>query len=1019
MSAQRPLERRQLTVMLCDLVGSTAMSQRLDAEDLAALIQHYRQRCTAVIQRHGGVVAQFVGDGILAYFGYPRAHEDDAERALRAAIDIAGTAAQPAQDAGDTQVHIGIATGLVVIGDLAAASPASSAFATDANVEVSAVGSAPNLAARLQGLAGPGMIVVADATRRLTGGTFEYADLGRHTLRGFDAPVPAWQVLGESRVGGRFRALRAQALTPLVNRHAELQTLRDLWAAAQAGDGRAVLLSSEPGVGKSRLAEELASRIASDDCQRLWYYCSAHLQGTPLAPLVRQLALAAGLAASDDAARRLRKLRVLVRRAGRDAPDAVPLLASLMAVPYEPAYPALQMSAQRQKHRLFEVLLQLLAAHASRRTVLIVVEDLHWIDPSSDELIGLLIDRLQALRVLVLLTARPEFQAHWDDKPQLVHLPLTALARDDSIAMIETLCANRDIPAPTVREIAERADGLPLYIEDLTRDMLEQAGAQQDTPRGSAFLPVPATLNDALMARLDRLGSAKRVAQIGAVIGREFAYELLAKVADLSDEALREELQRLVESGLLLPGRSTDVLRHGFKHALVRDAAYASLLKREQAALHARIAKVLIDAFPERADAQPELLARHLEAADDAAGAIAYLVRAAELAAGRSGFVEAIAHLERALALAARLPDSAARTRQLLRLHVALGDVNAEYRGFSAPDCGAAYAKALDACRTLDDAPEIYAVLSRLGAFHITRAEFAQCRAVGEECLSRAVAQSLAPAQVMGHRMLGGTSMLTGRFAEARTHLEEALALYDAGARMPADGSVPGDIQDQKTSVLGYLALTLSIMGETEAGARAAHAGLAHSRVTGDPHTVNFALCFLAAALHIQGDAREALQRATESLALAREQRFATWVGISQMIRGASLVGTGRAAEGLAEILAGMNAHREMAAGAYQPFGISLLVQGLVAQQRYDDARAAIAQARAIGERTGERFYFAELARLDAEILARQGSVDEAETGLRAAIDLAREQHAHLFEARSAEVLARLALSSAAASGSP
>ena len=905
MSDKRALERRQLTVMLCDMVGSTALSVQLDAEQLTELIQAYRKRCGAIIKHHGGTVAHYVGDGILAYFGYPRAHEDDAERAVRAALDIASGSVQPSPDGLDCQVHIGIATGVVVVGDLSgnARLPTGDPSYSGNVEEVSAMGAAPNLAARLEALGEPGSVVVSEQTRRLTGGIFEYADLGRHDLRGFDAPIQAWRVVGESNVLSRFQALRAAALTPLVDRVVELRQLREIWSAVCKGRGSAVLLSSEPGVGKSRLTEEVAAHVADTACLRFWYYCSSHLQSTPLAPVIRQLTLAAGIADGDDAERKLARLEALVRTTADNPAEAVPLLASLLSIPYESRYPALPMSVQRQKHRLFQVLMHLLEAAALRQPVLLVVEDLHWIDPSTDELIGVLIDRLKELPVLALLTARPEFQSHWDDKPQLVTMPLVPLDRDDSIAMIESLCANRNIPAPTVRQIADKTDGLPLFIEDLTRDMLELVEQQRlegavAKPEARQGLAIPATLTDALMARLDRLGDAKRVAQIGAVIGREFAYELLSRVTDMPGEILKEELYRLVESGLLLRSRSADTLIYGFKHALVRDAAYSSLLKKDQTGLHARIAGILVDEFPETADAQPELLANHFEAAGDTDHAVRHLVKAAELSARRSGFVEAITHLERGLGILAAQPESRARMRQELLLYIALGDINAEYRGFSAAECGDAYRKALGLCRALGDAPEIFSVLSRLGSFHITRAEFSQCREVGEECLARAAGQPLQAPFVMGHRMVGGMSFLTGEFTAARRHLEQALVLYDQDAASERGQQVI-DVQDQKSSVLCYLALTLSIMGYLDSGLRAAEESLRHSRTLGDPHTVNFSLCFLAAVLHIQSDSQQALLRATESLELAREQRFATWIGISQMIRGASLVQNGSCAEGL------------------------------------------------------------------------------------------------------------------------
>jgi class 3 adenylate cyclase/tetratricopeptide (TPR) repeat protein len=1013
MSSAAPLERRQLTVMMCDLVGWTSLSLKLDAEELTELVRAYRQRCGTIINAHGGTVAQYVGDAVMAYFGYPRAHEDDAERAIRAALAIV-SARGSARGAADSEVHIGIATGEVVVGNLGGVGGPLAGGGTVPAVrdDVSAVGSAPNLAARLQALAEPGRVVVSEQTRTLAGGIFEYADLGRHVLKGVDDPVHAWEVVGESTVRSRFHALRASASAPLVNRRAELQELRELWNSVQAGEGRALLLTGEPGVGKSRLADEVARQIVDRRCLTLWYYCSPHLQSSPLAPLVRQLSFAIGFTEKDDDDAKLRKLVGLTAKFADVASESVPLLADLMSVRYEDKYRPLSMSAQRRKHRLFEVLLQLLDALTSRRPILLVVEDLHWIDPSSDELLGMVVDRLKSLPILAILTARPEFQPHWHAGAHLLHMRLGPLDRSDSIAMIELLCGGRKVPAPTVAQIAERTDGLPLFIEDLTKDVLELADLERTDgaaamERARSSSAIPTTLTGSLMSRLDRLGSAKAVAQLGAVIGREFSYELIAKVAQLPEEDLREELYRLVASGLLASRPSTPVRMYAFKHALVRDAAYSSLLKKAQAALHSRIAQVLVADFPETAESQPEVLAHHFEAAGDIENAVQSLLKAAKLSAKRSGFLEAIAQLQSGLRLLGARSRSRERMQLELRVRLALGGIYAEYRGFSSAECANAYQAALELCRELGDAAETFAVLSGVGSVEITRANFSQCRALAEECLARAAQQQAKPPFVMGHLLLGGTLFLTGELTAARKELEQALAIYEQD-KMARHGKQVLYVQEQKSTGLCFLALTLTILGHLDRGLQAAHEGLGHSESLGGPHTINFSLCYLAAVHHIRRGSREALRRATESLELAREQSFATWIGVSQMIRGAALVRTGELAKGLEEIAAGMRAHSQMGAITYQPFGISLFVEGLIAAGRLDEALEALAQALATSERTGERFYLAELWRLKGEILAQQGRRSEAEHSLREAIELSRQQSAKLFELRSGTSLCRL-----------
>lgn len=474
MSAIHPPERRQLTVMLCDLVGYTSLSLRLDAEELTELIQAHRQRCADVITSHGGSVAQYVGDGVLAYFGYPQAHEDDAERAIRSALAIVATAHASPQSV-HSNVHIGIATGTVVVGNLSADQAPAPVRGPEmaARHEISAVGSALNLAARLQVVADPGTVVVSDQTRRLAGGMFEYQDVGRHRLKGFDELVQAWQVTGEGRIRSRFHALRASALTPLVNRVSELKSLREIWDSVQTGKGRAVLVSSDAGVGKSRLAEVIATEIVGHRCARLRYYCSPHLQSSPFAPLIRQVEHVAGFTDKDDQQSKLKKLIDVIPSGPEDPSDIVPLMANLLSIDYESKYPPLRMSPQRQKQRLFDGLMHLLAALASRRPVLMIVEDLHWIDPSTEELIGTIIDRLKDLPILAILTARPDFAPPWGDGPHLIRMPLPPLERTDSVAMIEAVCGDRKMPQSTVNQIANQSDGVPLFIEDLTRDALE------------------------------------------------------------------------------------------------------------------------------------------------------------------------------------------------------------------------------------------------------------------------------------------------------------------------------------------------------------------------------------------------------------------------------------------------------------------------------------------------------------------------------------------------------------------
>jgi class 3 adenylate cyclase/tetratricopeptide (TPR) repeat protein len=1008
MSAVRSLERRQITVLFCDVVGWSSLAQQVDPEELADVIRAYRRRCAAIVAANEGMVAQYVGDGVLAYFGYPDAHEDDAERAIRAALDITR---KDGETSPLVEVRIGIATGNVVIGDLLEDQSRLRATALpDKHSSISAVGEPPNLAARLQSLAEAGTVVVSEQTRRLCRGVFEYQNLGHHQLKGFADPVQVWRVLREGSAQSRFHALRAANLTPLVNRRAELAAIARQWESAKAGRGSTLLVSGEPGIGKSRLADEVASRLVDADTLRLRYSCSAYLKNSPLAPVIRQLPRAAGFAENDDDAAKLGKLEQFAATSALDPNEAVPLLATLLSIPYESVYPPLGLSAQRQRQRLLEVLVALLKGSASRGPVLLVVEDLHWIDPSTDELLRMVVAATTDLPVLTIITARPEYPGHWQHQAYVSEMRLLTLDRDDSLTMIDWLCRGHTVPEGAMTVIADRADGLPLFIEDLTKDILEMSESQPGagpTATPGRRVDIPDTLKATLMSRLDRLGPAKEVAQIGAVIGREFSYPLLSRVVDRSEEELNDQIQRLVGSGLVAMRGPASAAAYEFKHALVRDAAYASLLKKETLALHARIADVLEAGFPETVDAQPELLAHHLQSAGEIVRAIALWISAAKLSARKSGFVEAIAQLEEALRLCATQPPSTERLRLELRIHLALGGIYAEHRAFSSAECGRAYNRALELCRELGDAPQIFAALSGVGGFEITRGNLPRSRALAEECLRLASQQTSRPPFIMGHLLLGGTLFLGGRFTTARSHLEEAIRLYeeDWSSRK---GKQVLYVQDQKATGMCYLGLGLTIMGHLDAGLEAAREGVRHARALGAMHALNFSLCYLAGVHHFRREAPEALQCATESLKLSRELGFATWRGSSQMVRGTALMQLGALDEGFADVEAGVNAHSDIDAISYRSFSVAVRVRGLLAMRRVDEALDAVEEGLSIAGQRDERFYLVELLRLKGEALAMKGQELEAERWLRKAIAVGSEQEAKLFELRSAVNLCRL-----------
>ena len=659
---QTEAERRHLSIMFCDLVASTALSTRLDVEDLRVAVGSYHRCCAEAIEREGGFVAKYMGDGVLAYFGYPQASEHDAERAVRAGLALAEAVPLLDTPAGSPLgVRVGIATGLVVVGDL---------LGTGAAHEQAVVGETPNLAARLQALAAPGAVVIASGTRDLTGGLFEYRDLGMVPLKGFDRNVRAWQVLGSDAAESRFEALRA-AGAPLVGRDDETSLLLRRWEQAKAGKGRVVLLSGEAGVGKSRLTQVLLELSAPERHARLRYFCSPHHQDSALHPLIGQLNHAAGIRRADADAVRLAKLEAVIAQATDSPREVLPLLADLLGIAPGDRHPAIDLPPPVRKARTLEAPLTLIEGLAARCPVLMIFEDVHWSDPTTRALLDLLVDRLDALRVLLVLTFRPEFAPPWRDRPQVDLLGLGRLPSEQCTAIISHLTGGRVLPREIASQILDRADGVPLFVEELTKTVLESGLVRK--AGSNAYLAtalvgrtaIPETLLDSLLGRLDRMPETRDLAQLGAAIGRQFSYELIAAVAELPPPLLARSLERLESAELIFRRGAPPDAEYTFKHALVQDAAYGTMLREKRQRLHARIAATLESDFPEIPVRQPETLAHHCAEAGQTEKAADLYIAASARATAASNNIEATAHLKRAMALVKTLPPRAPRTVEL------------------------------------------------------------------------------------------------------------------------------------------------------------------------------------------------------------------------------------------------------------------------------------------------------------------------------------------------------------------
>jgi class 3 adenylate cyclase/predicted ATPase/energy-coupling factor transporter ATP-binding protein EcfA2 len=993
-------ERRQLTVMFCDLVGSTALSTRFDPEDLRELIGGYHRAVAETVGRFDGFVAKYMGDGVLIYFGYPQAHEDDAERAVRAGLAVIDAVAELAL-AERLNVRLGVASGLVVVGDLIGAGAAQ---------ERGVVGETPNLAARLQAVAQPGTLVISEGTRRQIGSLFEIEDLGPRSLAGFAEAQRAWRVVGESGIVSRFEALRSEA-TPLVGRDEELGLLLRRWQLAKAGEGRVVLLSGEPGIGKSRLTAALSQAIQPDQHTRIRYFCSPHHQDSALHPFITQLERAAGFARDDTGDRKLGKLRSLLASDTR-GDDETQLLAELLSLPNSAA--DLNLSPQRKRQKLFEGLLYQLEALARGRPVLMVFEDAHWIDPSSRELLDLTLDRVTRLPVFLLVTFRPEFQHVWGGQPHVSMLALNRLGERDGVALVERLAGNAGLSHEIVEEIVERADGVPLFVEELTKAVLETAERDNRVAALLAASPlpnlaIPATLHASLIARLDRLGPvAKEVAQIGAVIGREFAYELIQPVAQRPEPDLEAALDRLTNAGLLFCRGAPPHSSYLFKHSLVQDAAYATLLRARRQQLHGAIAAALEREFAEIVAAQPEVLAQHCTEAGLVQQAVDNWLRAGERAIESSANLEAAAHFGRGIEVLKTLPESAPRDEQELVLQVASITPLLASRGFGSVENERVTTRALELSRRIgaDTAAHFWALYGANFFYHV-RGEIRLARDLAQELLG--VAQRLQDRELLayGHFAVGDTLLWFGELGVARTHLEQALALYD-----PERGREAAFRRGFNCGSNSYLFLTRVLwhLGYPDQAVRSSQQAIAIAGEISHPFSLAGALSWGAALHQLRREAGRTLEVADADLALTTEQIIPFYAAQAMVLRGWALVEQGRREEGITQLREGLAAYRATGAQLECSHWLALLAEAYRDTGQPEEGLRLIAEALDHVAQTGIVYYEPELHRLEGELRLCLDQADRkrAETSFRQALETARQQQAKSWELRAATSLARL-----------
>jgi len=986
----RPAERRQVTVLFSDIIGWTRLARDLDPEDLDALLRRYQSACAEIIGRYRGYTAQYLGDGVLAYFGYPDAHEDDAERAVRAGLSIAEAVPRLSPS---LAVRVGIATGLVLAGNRAQEGSAN---------ELAVIGETPNLAARLQDLAPPNGVVIAPSTRQLLGTLFEFESLGEHTLKGFGDPVQAYRVVRDRPVDSRFEAVRDAALTPLVGRKEEIDLLVGRWQHAKHGEGQVILLSGESGIGKSRTVQALRQRLSAEPHMVLQYQCSPHHRDSALHPVIVQLERMADFRPGEKAGERLSKLEALVSGSMKNTASAVPLLAALLSIDAGSRYLPLGLDPQQQKDRTLSVLVHYLDGLAARVPILMVVEDAHWIDPTSLEWLGRVIEWARAARMLLVVTFRPEFSPDWADRSRLAYLTLNRLSRRESEAIVRQLAVHDSLANDTVEQIVSKTDGVPLFIEEVTKAVLKETERSAEQA-ASSTIAVPSSLHDSLMARLDQLASVKEVAQVCGVIGRECSFPLLSAVIGWPLAKLEAAMDRIVESGLMFRHGTPPEATCVFKHALVQDAAYASLPRSRRQALHARTAEVLVERFAETVATQPELMAHHLTAADRFADAIGYWEKAGQRAAKRSANLEAVRHFSRALELLARLADTPERARRELALRVMLGPTLIITRGPWSADVRQNYARAQSLSAQFSDSPQRFAAL--WGLWRITRS-FLEKQRISDDLLQVAGSLRDQGLVLQAHHTQWATRFHLGLHAECLSHIEEGLQLYARGDYRSHAAIYGG--HDPKVCACGEAAYSLWLLGQPERAAARADEALAWAR--GLDHSGSLAHALeMNLLLHCyRRDARKVMALADEIIDFAERENFPVHKAKGDVFRGWALAQLGDPREGVDLMRRGLASQQDVGTREDHPIFFDMLGEGFGMLGDAAEGLHAIEQALSETKATGLVFWTAELHRRRGELLRTRGELAKAQLEFRRARRIARSQKAIALELRAAMSLARL-----------
>ena len=991
----RRAERRQVTALYCDLMDAGSLAASLDPEDMMQVLDVYQSACDDIIAQHGGAVAKYMGHGLLAYFGYPRGDEEEAANAVRAGLTLCervGGLEFPANVA--LRLRVGVATGLVVISEL---------IGRNEIREAGVVGETPNLATQLESVAPPNGVIVSEATRRITEGLFTYRDLGSVALAGYERGVRAFEAADATQVSSRSQARTHNPATPLFGRGSELAQMLESWTLTCEGEGQVVLLQGEGGIGKSSLVDAFRGRAAETPSVQTTWYCGPNHSQTALHPICEQFSRAAGFERGDGADLRRDKLFNLLSSYGVADPQVHAVLADLLGIAMEASDLTGGLTPERRKAMTLDTLLSIMDVWASEKPALFVFEDLHWADPTTLEFLDRATRRAVDHPWLILATARPEFEARWADHADIRDIQLGRLGRADSARLCASLGAEAILPADVVRQIIERADGIPLFVEEITKSVLEAAAASG--PDSVARVSIPSTLQDSLAARLDRLGRAKDVACLGAAIGRRFGYELLAAIAPYPAAELRQALRELTKSGLVERSGVPPNSHYMFKHALIRDAAYEALLKRERETLHGRIATALRDLFPETRQADPAILAYHLTESGALAEAIPLWAEAGQQAASRASHAEAVSRLQTALDLVRRLPPDTAHLGLELQLLLGLAVSLGASRGYSVPEVEKALSEARTICDKLGNVADLFWVLRNICNFSITVSDLAAAEETARLCSDIADRTGASEHRIEADAALSYIFTMKGELQEARLHIERAVRLYREvnGAKL----TFPTP-QDPMVVAMGSYPLVLYALGETAAAEAAVTDALAHARALGRSFDLAYALSWLATYDNIIGNHDRALKRSQEALAICESNRSDTYAIIAKNQISYCLGQTSNAPELRTTLSEGVESMRKIGALSMQSYFLYLLGE---LEYSSDDPEAAIAAMNSAIDhalRFGERYLLSRIYCRRADMLADLPDSDltAMTDSLRLALSAAEAQGAKAF---AAQARARLA----------